>query len=237
MLISVSTASGVESATKRELYKLLGVDAPAINGRITFEGDYKALIDCNINLSTASRVFLVLAQFKCCDFDTLYDNLYQIDWKSYIPEKAKVIISPKLVDSKINAFSATQSVAKKAVCEKLKKQYKAHVLPETGKVFEIEICITHDFCQICLNTSGESLHKRGYRKLYGQAQLKESLASAMIELSVWNPSRPFADLFTGTGTIAIEAALKEYATGQTMALQENLAQQFPQYMLGRIKGE
>ena len=209
MLISVSTASGVESATKRELYKLLGIDAPAINGRITFEGDYKALVDCNINLSTASRVFLVLAQFKCCDFDTLYDNLFEIDWKQFIPEKSKVIISPKLVDSKLNAFSATQSVAKKAICEKLKKQYKANILPETGKVFEVEIAITHDFCQVCLNTSGESLHKRGYRNLYGQAQLKETLASAMIELSVWNPSRPFVDLFTGTGTIAIEAALKE----------------------------
>lgn len=209
MLISVSTASGVEAVTKREIYKLLGVEAPSINGRITFEADYKALIDCNINLSTASRVYIVLAQFKCCDFDTLYDNLYAVGWKAHIPENAKVIISPKLVDSKINAFSATQSVAKKAVCEKLKKQYKTNILPESGKTLEVEICITHDFCQICLNTSGESLHKRGYRNLYGQAQLKESLASAMIELSVWNPSRPLVDLFTGTGTIAIEAALKE----------------------------
>ncbi len=208
MKISVTTASGVEAVTKRELYKLGVIDAPAINGRMTFEGDYDALVKCNLYLSSASRVYINLSEFKCADFDALYEGVYSIDWKSFIPENGRVVIEPKLVDSKLTAFSATQSVAKKALCEKLKKQYKAARLTESGATFTVEIAITHDFCSILLNASGDSLHKRGYRKLYGEAQLKETLAAAMIDLSVWNKDRPLVDLFTGTGTIAIEAALK-----------------------------
>ncbi|MBQ3166326.1 MAG: class I SAM-dependent RNA methyltransferase [Clostridia bacterium] len=209
MKIAVTTASGVEAVTKRELFKL-GIDnPPAINGRMVFEGDEKTLAECNIHLSTASRVYIWLAEFKCADFDALYDNLYQINWEDYLFENGQIIIEPKLVASKLTAFSATQSVAKKAVCARLMKSYKKAFLPENGPRYTIELAITHDYCTVLLNSSGESLHKRGYRYLYGEAQLKETLASAMIELSVWNPSRPLVDLFTGTGTIAIEAALKE----------------------------
>lgn len=209
MKIAVTTASGVEAVTKRELFKL-GIDnPPAINGRMVFEGDEKTLAECNIHLSTASRVYIWLAEFKCADFDALYDNLYQINWEDYLFENGQIIIEPKLVASKLTAFSATQSVAKKAVCARLMKSYKKAFLPENGPRYTIELAITHDYCTVLLNSSGESLHKRGYRHLYGEAQLKETLASAMIELSVWNPSRPLVDLFTGTGTIAIEAALKE----------------------------
>ena len=209
MKIAVTTASGVEAVTKRELFKL-GIDnPPAINGRMVFEGDEKTLAECNIHLSTASRVYIWLAEFKCADFDALYDNLYQINWEDYLFENGQIVIEPKLVASKLTAFSATQSVAKKAVCARLMKSYKKAFLPENGPRYTIELAITHDYCTVLLNSSGESLHKRGYRHLYGEAQLKETLASAMIELSVWNPSRPLVDLFTGTGTIAIEAALKE----------------------------
>ncbi len=209
MKISVSSASGVESVTKRELFKLGVENAPAINGRMTFEGDYRLLSECNLWLSTASRVYIVLSEFKCTDFDALFDGVSDIGWEDYIPESGCVIIKPKLVQSKINAFSATQSIAKKAICERLKKVYKRDFLPENGSKFEVEIGITRDYCTVLLNASGESLHRRGYRNVYGEAQLKENLASAMLELSVWNPSRPLCDLFTGTGTIAIEAAMKE----------------------------
>ncbi len=209
MKISVSSASGVESATKRELFNLGVEKAPAINGRMTFEGDYELLAKCNMYLSTASRVFVVLSEFKCADFDTLFDNVYDIEWEKFIPESGAVIVKPKLVQSKLNAFSATQSIVKKAICERLKKAYKREFLPETGDRFDVEVSITRDYCYVLLNASGESLHRRGYRNVYGEAQIKENLASAMLELSVWNPSRPLCDLFTGTGTIAIEAARKE----------------------------
>lgn len=209
MKISVTAASGVESATKRELLKLGVEKAPAINGRMTFEGDYDLLSRCNLHLSTASRVYLNLFEFKCTDFDTLFDAVISIPWEDYIPESGAVIVKPKLVQSKLNAFSATQSIVKKAICERLKKAYKREFLPENGARFDVEIAITRDFCSVLLNASGESLHRRGYRKNYGEAQMKENLAAALLELSVWNPSRPLADLFTGTGTIAIEAAMKE----------------------------
>lgn len=208
MIISVSSASGIEAATKRELLQLGVEKAPAINGRMNFEGDYDLLTKCNIHLSTASRIFIVLAQFKCTDFDTLFDNVIDIDWETYLPENAQILVKPKLVESKLNAFSATQSVTKKAICERLKKVYKCEYLKETGHQFTVEIAITHDFCTVLLNASGESLHRRGYRNIYGEAQLKENLAASMLELSVWNEFRPLCDLFTGTGTIAIEGAMK-----------------------------
>ena len=110
MKISVSAASGVESVTKRELFKLGVENAPAINGRMTFEGDDRLLADCNLWLSTASRVFVVLSQFKCTDFDTLFDGVSDIKWEDYIPDDGRIVIKPKLVQSKLNAFSATQSV-------------------------------------------------------------------------------------------------------------------------------
>lgn len=208
MKISVSAASGVEAATKRELLKLGVENAPALNGRMSFEGDYDLLAKCNLWLSTASRVYLVLNEFKCTDFDTLFDGTSAIDWETYLPENAAIIVKPKLVQSKLNAFSATQSIVKKAICERLKRVYKRDFLPENGNDFLIEVAITRDYCTILLNASGEGLHKRGYRNVYGEAQIKENLAAAMLELSVWNPSRPLCDLFTGTGTIAIEGALK-----------------------------
>lgn len=209
MKISVSAASGVEGATKRELYKLGVENAPAINGRMSFEGDEYLLARCNLFLSTASRVYLSLKEFRCNNFDDLFDGVASVDWENYIPESGAVIVKPKLVQSKINAFSATQSIVKKAICERLKKVYRREFLAENGNRYEVEICITRDFCTVLLNASGESLHRRGYRKNYGEAQIKENLAAAMLELSVWNPSRPMCDLFTGTGTIAVEAAMKE----------------------------
>lgn len=208
MKISVSAASGVEAATKRELYKLGVENAPAINGRMTFEGDDRLLSECNLYLSTASRVFILLSEFKCADFDTLFDGVSAISWEDYLPETAAIVVKPKLVQSKLNAFSATQSIAKKAICERLKKCYKRDFLPENGYKFEVEVSITRDYCSILLNASGESLHRRGYRNVYGEAQIKENLAAAMLELSVWNVERPLCDLFTGTGTIAIEGAMK-----------------------------
>ncbi len=208
MIISVATASGVEAVTKRELERFGIENAPAINGRIRFEGDYETVAKLNLNLTTASRVFIELASFKCADFDTLFDAVSSINWEDIISKNGKIIVEAKLVMSKLHAVSATQSIVKKAICERLKKAYKTNLLLENAERYIIEVSILKDYAVISLNTTGEGLHRRGYRKLVGNAQLKENIASAMIDLSVWNRERPFADLFCGTGTIAIEAALK-----------------------------
>ena len=210
MIITVSAASGLEAVTKRELQKkgIIDFDPPAINGRISFEGDMKKLAECNVLLSTAGRVFIKLAEFRCSDFDMLFDGVESIEWENYLSSDCALMFDIKLSDSKLHALTAVQSVAKKAIFKRLMRAYKTSVFSESGARYLIEISIRKDFAVISLNTSGDGLHKRGYRTLVGEAQIKETLAAALIDLSVWNDARPFADIFCGTGTIAIEAALK-----------------------------
>ena len=208
MKISVSTASGVEAVTKRELYDIAGQkDLAAINGRITFEGGWKEVSECNLNLRTADRVGIVLGEFKAEDFDGLFEGIRNIPWEDFIDPHGKIVVSAKCVESAIHALSATQSIVKKAICTRLQRVYGINELAEDGERFKVEAAITRNFATITLDTSGEGLHKRGYRTLVGHAPLKETLAAAMIKLSVWNADRPFADLFCGSGTLPIEACL------------------------------
>ena len=204
--ISVSSASGVEAVTKRELGKLGIENAPAVNGRISFKGDEKIVASCNLFLRTANRVFITVTSFKAQTFDELFEGIRAADWKCFLPDDAKIIITAKCVSSRLMAISACQSIAKKAVCENLISAY-GKPLKEEGARYKIEVSVYKDIVTVSLDTSGEGLHRRGYRGLVGEAPLKETLAAALIELSVWNPSRPFVDLFCGSGTLPIEAAL------------------------------
>ncbi|MBQ7373957.1 MAG: class I SAM-dependent RNA methyltransferase [Clostridia bacterium] len=207
MKICVTSASGVEAVTKREIYKLLGVDAPALNGRLCFEGGWEEIAKCNIYLRTANRVGVILGEFRAETFDELFDGLKEIAFEDFISKDGKIIVTAKNVLSKIFATSATQSISKKAICQRLFEKYKITTLPESGERYKVEVAILKDHVTVTLDTSGEGLHRRGYRGLVGEAPLKETLASAIIQLSVWNPSRPLADVFCGSGTIPIEAAL------------------------------
>lgn len=204
--ISVSSASGIEAVTKRELYKLGIEGAPSKNGRITFKGDEKNIAECNLLLRTANRVYINLSVFKAGTFDELYEGINAIDWQLYLPKDAKILVLGKCVQSKLMAISSCQSISKKAICDKLSRYYKT-ALDENGERYKIEVSIFKDVVTVSLDTSGDGLHRRGYRGLVGEAPLKETLASALIQLSVWNPSRPFVDLFCGSGTLPIEAAL------------------------------
>lgn len=208
MKICVTTASGVEAATKRELYKITGIkDLAAIDGRITFEGDIETVAECNFYLRTANRVEIIVGEFKADDFDKLFDGIKSIPWEEYMPKDASIVVSAKSVMSKLFAYSAIQSIAKKAICERLKSAYKSIILAESGSRYKVEAAIRKDIVTVSIDTSGEGLHRRGYRGLVGEAPLKETLAAALIDFSVWNPSRPLADLFCGSGTIPIEACL------------------------------
>lgn len=207
MKICVTSASGVEAVTKREIYRLLGKDAPAINGRLCFEGDWEDVARCNMFLRTANRVGIVLGEFNAETFDDLFEGIKNIAFEQFLPSDGKIIVSAKNVLSKLFATSATQSISKKAICQRLLDKYKITSLPETGERYKIEVAILKDHATVTLDTSGEGLHRRGYRGLVGEAPLKETLASAIIQLSVWNPSRPLADVFCGSGTIPIEATL------------------------------
>ncbi|MDY5819771.1 MAG: class I SAM-dependent RNA methyltransferase [Candidatus Borkfalkiaceae bacterium] len=208
MKICVTSASGIEAVTKRELYKIIGKeDLSAINGRIKFEGDESDVAKCNLNLRTGNRVEIVLGGFKAETFDDLFDGVKSIPFEEYIDRDGKIIVSAKSVQSKLFAYSAIQSVSKKAICERLCKKYGVNELNESGARYKIEVAALKDYVAVTLDTSGDGLHRRGYRGLVGEAPLKETLAAALVELSVWNKTRPFADLFCGTGTIPIEACM------------------------------
>ena len=208
MEICVTSASGIEAVTKRELYKIIGKeDLSAINGRIKFEGDESDVAKCNLNLRTGNRVEIVLGGFKAETFDDLFDGVKSIPFEEYIDRDGKIIVSAKSVQSKLFAYSAIQSVSKKAICERLCKKYGVNELNESGARYKIEVAALKDYVTVTLDTSGDGLHRRGYRGLVGEAPLKETLAAALVELSVWNKTRPFVDLFCGTGTIPIEACM------------------------------
>lgn len=208
MEICVTSASGIEAVTKRELYKIIGKeDLSAINGRIKFEGDESDVAKCNLNLRTGNRVEIVLGGFKAETFNDLFDGVKSIPFEEYIDRDGKIIVSAKSVQSKLFAYSAIQSVSKKAICERLCKKYGVNELNESGARYKIEVAALKDYVTVTLDTSGDGLHRRGYRGLVGEAPLKETLAAALVELSVWNKTRPFADLFCGTGTIPIEACM------------------------------
>lgn len=204
MEIIVSSGSGIETAAKIELRKL-GIDAPCHNGKFIFNGNEEDIVKLNLNLRTCDRVYIRLACFTAMSFDELYDYTRDIAWVDIIPADAAIIVNAKSVDSKLYALSAIQSIVKKAIVDKLKVKYP--VLLESGAAYNVEIRVIKNEVWVMLDTSGEPLHKRGYRKLVGEAPIKETIAAAIINLSVWNPDRPLIDPFTGSGTIPIEAAM------------------------------
>lgn len=205
--LSVTSASGVEAVTKRELEKLGFKIGPALYGRIGFSGDYTAMARANMFLRTANRVYINIAEFPAHTFDELYDSLYAVGWERILPKNAAVTVDAKSSKSKLFALSALQRVGKKAIAQRLMDKYRLNSLAETSTPYHIEISLADDLCTVALDTSGEGLHKRGYRPVVGLAPMKETLAAAIIQLSIWKPDRPLIDCFCGSGTIPVEAAL------------------------------
>ncbi len=205
--IEVATASGIEAVTKRELIRLGYQPSGANFGRIAFDGMYEDVLRANMFLRTANRVRIRLAKFCANTFDELFDNVLAVDWQYILSKQARILVDAKSVKSKLFALSSIQSIAKKAIVTKLSKVYGVSHLQENGATYNIEISIVEDVATITLDMSGDGLHKRGYRTYLGEAPIRETLACAMLDLSVWNPDRPLIDPFCGSGTIPIEACL------------------------------
>jgi len=161
----------------------------------------------NINLSCGERVLISLAEFDAVTFDQVYENAYAYDWQNFLPNNARILTYAKSVDSALFAQKSLCSVLKKAIVDKLTKVYR-NTLDESGARYMIEISLYKDKATLTLDTTGDGLHKRGYRKLAYTAPLKETTAAALIDLSVYNPDKYLADLFCGSGTIPIEACLR-----------------------------
>ncbi len=203
----VTSSFGLEKMTKRELtnlgYEILSVE----NGAIEVEGGLMAIADLNINLRTADKVFLKLAEFEARTFDELFEKVYSINWEEYLSEGAKFPVLTKSIKSDLYSKSDIQSISKKAIVKKLAEDYGIEYFKEDEELVEVHINILNNKVSVLLNSSGPALHKRGYRIEQGSAPLKETLAAGMIMLSDWRENKVLVDPFCGSGTIGIEAAM------------------------------
>lgn len=206
--ITVTAASGVESAVKNELRTLGFPSAKALDGGINVEGTATDIARLNMFLSCADRVYITLCSFKATTFDELFDGVSSFPFGDIIPFNARIIVNGKCRNSRLFAVSSCQSVIKKAILTSLSKKYRKKLFPENGEYYRVEFVISSDEVTVMLNTSGDGLHKRGWRDLVGEAPIKETLACAMLSYSDFSPENPFCDPFCGSGTIVIEAARK-----------------------------
>jgi putative N6-adenine-specific DNA methylase len=199
---------GLESVLKREIYDL-GYDISSVeDGKVTFVGDAEAITRANINLRTTERILLKVGQFKAVTFTELFDQTKELPWEEFIPKNGKFwVTKANSVNSKLFSSSDIQSIVKKAIVERLKIKYRANWFEEDGESYPIRVTIMKDIVTIGLDTTGVSLHKRGYRPVAGKAPISETLAAALIKLTPWNKDRILVDPFCGSGTFAIEAAM------------------------------
>ena len=199
---------GLESVLKREIYDL-GYEITSVeDGKVTFEGDAEAICRANINLRTAERVLLKVGQFKAYTFTELFDQTKNLPWEELIPEDGKFwVTKANSVNSKLFSSSDIQSIVKKAIVERLKSKYKVGWFKEDGNSYPLRVTIIKDVVTIAIDTTGNSLHKRGYRPASGKAPISESLAAALIMLTPWKKDRILVDPFCGSGTFPIEAAM------------------------------
>lgn len=199
---------GLEAVLKKEIYDL-GYDTTEVtDGRITFEGDEEALVRANINLRTAERVMIKIGSFHAETFEELFQGTKRLPWEEYIPADGKFwVTKASSIKSKLFSPSDIQSIMKKAMVERMKEKYHKEWFDETGESFPIRVFLLKDEVTVALDTTGDSLHKRGYRKLTAKAPIAENLAAALIMLTPWKGDRVLVDPFCGSGTFPIEAAL------------------------------
>ncbi len=199
---------GLEAVLKKEIIDL-GYDITEVSdGRITFAGDADAVCRANIGLRTAERILIKVGSFHAESFEELYQGVKELPWEEFIPERGKFWVKKaSSVKSKLFSPSDIQSITKKAIVEKLKLSYHTDWFKEDAESYPIRVFLMKDEVTVALDTTGDSLHKRGYRKLESKAPIAENLAAALIMLTPWNGSRILVDPFCGSGTIPIEAAM------------------------------
>ena len=202
-----TTAFGLEAITKRELMNL-GYPAEIIApGWIRFVGDQSAICRANLWLRSADRVLIQVASFEAKDFDTLFETSKSLPWEQWIPADGRFPVDGRSIKSQLSSVPALQRSVKKSIVESLLASYQVPALPETGPEYRCQVALLKDQVTLTIDTTGPSLHKRGYRQYSTVAPLKETMAAALVQLSFWSRDRPLLDPFCGSGTIPIEAAL------------------------------
>ena len=199
---------GLEAVLKREIQNL-GYEISVVeDGRVSFYGDAEAICRANIFLRTAERVLLKVGMFKAHSFEELFQETKSIPWEKYIPKDGKFWVTKAAsVNSKLFSPSDIQSIMKKAMVNRMKEHYDVDWFPEDGASYPIRVFLMKDMVTVGIDTSGVSLHKRGYRQLSGKAPITETLAAALILLTPWRKDRILVDPFCGSGTFPIEAAM------------------------------
>lgn len=199
---------GLESVLKREIQDLGYEISKVEDGRVTFYGDMAAICQANIFLRTAERILLKTGEFKAETFDELFEKTKKIPWEEYIPENGKFWVTKAAsVKSKLFSPSDIQSIMKKAMVERMKTKYHRDHFLEDGASYPVRVFLMKDIVTVGIDTSGVSLHKRGYRQLSSKAPITETLAAALIMLTPWRKDRILVDPFCGSGTFPIEAAM------------------------------
>ena len=199
---------GLEAVLKKEIIDL-GYDiTESVDGRITFAGDADAVCRANICLRTAERILIKVGSFHAETFEDLYQGVKALPWEEFIPERGKFWVKKaSSVKSKLFSPSDIQSIVKKAIVERMKQSYRTDWFKEDAESYPIRVFLMKDEVTVALDTTGDSLHKRGYRKLESKAPIAENLAAALIMLTPWHADRILIDPFCGSGTIPIEAAM------------------------------
>lgn len=199
---------GLEAVLKREILEL-GYEISSVeDGRVTFQGDAEAVCRANIFLRTAERVLLKVGSFQAVSFEELFEKTKALPWEAYIPKAGKFwVTKASSVKSRLFSPSDIQSVMKKAMVRRLQEHYHMEWFPEDGPEYPVRVFLMKDQVTVGIDTSGASLHKRGYREVSGKAPITETLAAALIMLTPWRGDRILVDPFCGSGTFPIEAAM------------------------------
>lgn len=199
---------GLEAVLKKEITELGYEITEVENGRVTFRGDARAICRANMFLRTAERVLLKAGSFQAVTFDELFERTSQIPWENYLPKDGKCWVKKaSSINSKLFSPSDIQKIMKKAVVRRMQQTYGMEWLPETGCEYPLRVFFYKDQATVCLDTSGESLHRRGYRQAVSKAPITETLAAALLLLTPWRKDRILVDPFCGSGTFPIEAAM------------------------------
>ena len=236
----IATATfGLEATVKREITRLGYEISGVLDGRIDFVGDLEAIARTNIWLRASDRVLLKMGEFKAITFDELFEQTKALPWEDFIAKDGQFVVTGKSIKSTLFSVPDCQAIVKKAVAERLKTKYNMDWMPETGPVYKIQVALLKDTVTLTIDTSGEGLHKRGYRAITTAAPIKETLAAAMIELSYWRKNRILFDPMCGSGTIAIEAAMiaKNLAPGLNRSFISETWPQMPQKIWASAREE
>ncbi|HIT64299.1 MAG TPA: class I SAM-dependent RNA methyltransferase [Candidatus Ventrimonas merdavium] len=199
---------GLEAVLKKEILDLGYEISQVEDGKVTFLGDAEAICRANIFLRTTERILLKVGSFPAASFEELFQGTKALPWEEFIPLDGKFWVKKaNSIKSKLFSPSDIQSIMKKAMVERMKQAYQADVIPETGDSYPVRVSLYKDVVTVALDTTGDSLHKRGYRKLTSKAPIEETLAAALIMLTPWRKDRILVDPFCGSGTFPIEAAM------------------------------